>query len=391
MSRKILFVDDEPQVLKALVRTFMDTDYDICTAENGKQALEMLEKDTVDLIISDMRMPNMDGYKFLSEVKEKYPNVIRIILSGYSDEEIIFKALLKNIAKFYAFKPWENDKLIKLVDQIFETEDLLRNSNLLNLINNMDELPALKSNYQNILSGIDNNDEISEISSLIEKDQSIAIKLLHIVNSAYYGVKTGSVKQAVTYLGLSNVRSVVLSASIIDSFNSFSIPDNLLQGLWDHAFITNKVLYFLYESFLNKKLPEASMSAGLLHNIGVVLLMSCFKGKYLLCLKNAEENRISIKEAENQFFSVDHDQTGGYLLKWWDIPFPIVEAALYHHDPLNENIINKELLYAIHIAERYASILLNHYHEGKFYDEVFNLLDINKQNFEEMIYKMEVR
>lgn len=387
MKKKLLFVDDEPQVLKALVRTFMETDYEICTAESGVCALKILGQEDVDLIITDMRMPNMDGYQLLCEVKEKHPNVLRIILSGYSDEGLIFKALLRNVAKLYAFKPWENDKLIKSVDQIFETEELLKNKNLLTLINNIDELPALKSNYQRILSSIDNNEEIDDISNLIEKDQSIATKLLHVVNSACYGVKTGSVKHAVTYLGLSNLRNLILSTSVVETLGTFSIPEHLLKGIWDHAFITNRVLNFLYHTFLKKKLPETSMSAGLLHNIGIVLLLSCYKEEYVKCMKKAQEDNTDVEKLENQFFGISHYQTGGYLLKWWDLPFPIVESALYHNAPLNDSIVNKELLYGLHIAERYASKLLNKPPEGKFLEETFSLLGIDPQEFEERLHQ----
>ena len=87
--KKVLLVDDEVQILKALIRVFIDCEYDVFTAENGKDALEILERQEVDLIISDMRMPDIDGYELLSRVKELYPNIIRIILSGFSDERII--------------------------------------------------------------------------------------------------------------------------------------------------------------------------------------------------------------------------------------------------------------------------------------------------------------
>ncbi len=106
--KKIPIVDDEVQILKALSRVFFDTDYAIFTAESGQAALSLLEQHEIDLVISDMRMPLMDGYELLSKVKETYPDIIRIILSGYADESTVFKAILHNIAKFYLLKPWHN-------------------------------------------------------------------------------------------------------------------------------------------------------------------------------------------------------------------------------------------------------------------------------------------
>ena len=153
--KTILLVDDEMQILKALSRTFFDTDYEIITASGGEEALQILEKTKVDLIISDMRMPLMDGYEFLKIAKERQPDAIRIILSGYSDEMTIFKAIFHNIAKIYFLKPWNNEELLKRIVQLFETEEQLKSKNILQLINNI-ELPTIQSSYEKILFMIEN-------------------------------------------------------------------------------------------------------------------------------------------------------------------------------------------------------------------------------------------
>ena len=123
--KRILFVDDEPLILKSITRVFIETDYDLLTARGGKEALNLLENNEVNLVISDMRMPCMDGYELLSKVKMLYPNIIRIILSGYSDEKIVLNALEKNIAKIYIFKPWDNDRLLEIINELFHTKNAL--------------------------------------------------------------------------------------------------------------------------------------------------------------------------------------------------------------------------------------------------------------------------
>ena len=95
MLKTILFVDDESQILRAITRIFMDTEYEIITVESGKEALDILENQKVDVIVSDMKMPNMTGYELLSQVKKRFPSMVRIILSGFSDERIVFDALQK--------------------------------------------------------------------------------------------------------------------------------------------------------------------------------------------------------------------------------------------------------------------------------------------------------
>lgn len=384
-GKKILFVDDEIQILKSLNRLFMDTEYEIFTAGSGEEALEILANETIDLVITDMRMPVMDGFQLLQKIKELYPNVLKIILSGYSEKNTILDALQKNLAKLYILKPWDNDKLILLVDQIFETENILRDVNLIHLINNTDELPTIEKSYLNIMNLIDSNADLSIIASAIEKDQAIATKILHIINSAFYEVKTGSVKQAIALLGLSTTRNIVLATSIVDSFATHKLYGSRIEKLWNHAFICSKILNIIYEKLLNKKLSELESSAGLLHNIGTVLFLKIFPEKYIEIFCRTEKEKSNLLQIELESLNVTHQQAGGYLLKWWEFPYPIVEAALYHHTPFASGIINRELIYAVNIAQHYASIILNLQVLDTFNPQVFEALEINQNQLEEAI------
>jgi len=82
MTKSILFVDDEKQILRALKRLFIRSDYETYYAESGEMALQILEDHAIDLLITDIRMPIMDGYELLRKVKEKYPLTLRVALSG---------------------------------------------------------------------------------------------------------------------------------------------------------------------------------------------------------------------------------------------------------------------------------------------------------------------
>ena len=387
----ILFVDDEIQILKSIKRLFMDTEYNILTAESGACALSMLEHETVDLVITDMRMPVMDGYQLLCNIKALYPDILRVILSGYSDEDIILKALQCNIAKLYIFKPWNNEELLKLIGQLFETERFFKRSDLLSIIKNIDELPTIKSSYIRILDMIDRDTDESDmahIASFIETDQSISTEVLHVVNSAFYGIKTGSIKQAITYLGFKNLRNIILSTSIIDSLESADPVSGHFESLWEHAFVTNKILFMLYDRCLCKKLPETSNSAGLLHNIGVVFLLKHFSSSYFSQIQRSIDCNLNLLDVEKDIFNVTHTETGGYLLKWWELPLPIVEAALYHHNPFDERIIHKELVMAVHIAQKYAYDHVKIPCVTEFYDDTFDKLGIDKNKFEEYISEL---
>ncbi len=387
MRKRILFVDDEVKVLKSFETLFADTDYEIIAAENGMQALDIIENQEIDLIISDMRMPNMTGYELLSEVKKKSPNIVRVLLSVPAEERVIFDSLQKNIAKLYFLKPWEDSNIINAIDNVFKMEDLINNNNnnVLRLIKSADELPTIQASYQRITDEIEKNAEIYKIVEAIEADNSIATKLLHIINSSHYGVKTGSIKRAVAYLGLDNVKNIVITSAFVDSLGFESKDKKILKAIWKKSFISNRIVSYIYSEFLNKRVPEIEMNAGLLSNIGMAFMIHNFHDRYKEIFEEIKTQDISIIELENKCFGTNHQEVGGYLLRWWDIPLPIVEASLYHHDPFNESIINKQIVFVTHIAEKYAWEALG---ESKFIqlkENVFYELKINKENFEKRL------
>lgn len=386
MRKRILFVDDEVEILKSFEMLFEDSDYEIVSAENGMEALEIIESEEIDLIISDMRMPDMTGYELLSEVKKRFPQIVRIILSRAAEERIIFDSLQKNIAKLYILKPWEDANIISVVDNVFKIEDLLKNnSNVLKLIKGADELPTIRASYQRITDEIESNAEIYKIVEVIEADNSIATKLLHIINSSHYGVKTGSIKRAVAYLGLDNVKNIVITSAFVDSLGFESKDKEILKVIWKQAFISNRIVSYIYSEFFNKRIPEVEMNAGLLSNIGMAFMIHNFHDRYKEIFDEIKTQDINIIEFENKCFGTNHQEIGGYLLRWWDIPLPIVEAALYHHDPFNENIINKQIVFVTHIAEKYAWKALGESNFMQLNERVFCELEINKEYFEKRL------
>lgn len=387
-DKKILFVDDEVQILKSLNRLFMDTDYELFTADSGKVALAILANEKIDLVITDMRMPVMDGFELLQKIQEAHPTVLRIILSGYSEKKTILSALQKNLAKLYIMKPWDNNLLLEVVNQIFETENILCDENLIHLIHNTDDLPTLKTSYNQILNLLDNNAELGKIAKIIEKDPAIATKLLHIINSAFYDIKTGNIKQAIALLGFSTTRNIVLATSVVDSFAMKDMYGVQLGIIWNHSFICSQILNIIYKKLLNKKLSEIESSAGLLHNIGMALFFKNFPEKYIEIFRSIKKSKFDLLELERDFVNVTHQQAGAYLLKWWEIPYPIVEAALYHHTPFATGIINHELIYAVNIAQHYANTFVGNQLSDELDLNVFDALGIRKSQLEEELVGM---
>jgi response regulator RpfG family c-di-GMP phosphodiesterase len=125
-ERTLLFVDDEPNILASLRRLFRNPAYRVFTGEGGRAGLAVLEKERVDLVISDMRMPEMTGAEFLAEVAKRWPGTIRILLTGYADLSSTIDAVNKGAIYRYVSKPWEDNDLRITVQQALEQQHLRR-------------------------------------------------------------------------------------------------------------------------------------------------------------------------------------------------------------------------------------------------------------------------
>jgi response regulator RpfG family c-di-GMP phosphodiesterase len=136
----ILFVDDETQMLSALARVFRGKEYAVLTAESGEIGLKILNKHPVDIIVSDMRMPEMDGATFLAATVNLCPDSRRILLTGYSDQESTVRAINEGQIHQYLAKPWSNDELKGLIESEISEQDRIKQA-----IPDLDEHEQLKA------------------------------------------------------------------------------------------------------------------------------------------------------------------------------------------------------------------------------------------------------
>ncbi len=122
----VLCVDDEKIILKALKRLLRKEDYRILTASSGEEGLKVMEENDVHMVISDQRMPEMNGTEFLAALKIKYPDVIRIMLSGYTEVDSITESINKGHIYKFLLKPWNDHNLKLEIKQALEQYDLIQ-------------------------------------------------------------------------------------------------------------------------------------------------------------------------------------------------------------------------------------------------------------------------
>lgn len=164
MGRTLLLVDDEENILRALKRLLRRDGYTILTANSGSQGLELLQSNEVGVIISDQRMPEMCGVEFLSQVKEKYPNNVRLVLSGYTDLNSVTDAINEGAIFKFLTKPWDDDLLRTNVRQAFEQFELADENKRLGL-----ELE--KANEELSRANIDLEKSVKQISRMVDINQ----------------------------------------------------------------------------------------------------------------------------------------------------------------------------------------------------------------------------
>jgi HD-like signal output (HDOD) protein/ActR/RegA family two-component response regulator len=354
MKRQILVVDDEENITRYLYRTLRGKDYDVHIANSGLDALTILEHNSIEMIICDMRMPRMNGYELLSIVKLKYSNIIRIILSGDSDRETIIKAAVDGTARSYLTKPVNNNVLKTHVARLFTTCDLLRQHLLVQTIDSIELMPVVPPFYEELLSLIKQNKSMDVIAAFISNDPEYAAKILRIANSALFNVQIGSITHALVYLGLETVKQLVLGTEIFRSFVHSGTDRKEIELLWEHSKMTNQILHKIYQKIHNSAIPDEYSCSGLLHDTGLLLMVNHFPTKYLEIQSRMKTDGLTIEQAEKTVLGFTHASLGAYLLDFWNLPQSIIENCLYHHNPFNAAVTNIEICSILHIADYFS-------------------------------------
>jgi HD-like signal output (HDOD) protein len=334
---RILFVDDEPNVLQGLQRLLrpLRDQWDMETAGGGSEALERLAQTPFDVIVSDMRMPGMDGAELLNRVMLLYPGMIRIVLSGYSNQENFSRSI--GPMHQYLSKPCTLAQLENCINRAcFLHDHLKKNQTLLALISRLQTLPSMPALYTQVVSELKQDEpSLEKISQLIFQDPSMTAKILQLANSSFFGFysQIADPLRAIKVLGLDMIHSLVLTYQIFSQLDSKLPATFNLAKLWNHQLCVaqaSKKLVFLWG--LNKSIREEAFLAGLLHDLGQLILAANYPDEFLRLLALSQDIFPSV-QAEQDALGVTHADLAAGLFALWGLPTSIIEAVLYHHQP----------------------------------------------------------
>jgi len=355
---QILFVDDEPNVLQGLQRMLrpMRQEWEMEFTNSGAKALAKLSERPFDIVVSDMRMPRMDGNQLLTEVMQKHPQVVRIILSGHSDQEVILKSV--GIAHQYLSKPCDPEILKTTVARAIALRDLMANVLLKRLVSQMQSLPCLPSLYVELVDELGKPDpSIKVIGETISKDVAMTAKILQLVNSPFFGIckRVSSPAEATSLLGLDIVRSLVLSIHVFSQFNQASVPGMPLEKLWSHSLQVGQYAKQIARAEnQDRRIADDAFMAGVLHDTGKLILASNFSDWYNQAISLSKEKQESLAVLETELFGTSHGEVGAYLLGLWGFSHPLIEAVAFHHHPSRSPDGGFSLLTAVHVANAFA-------------------------------------
>lgn len=357
---RVVFVDDELSILDGLrnVLRRQRAVWDMAFAVGGEKALEELEREPADVIVSDMRMPGMDGPALLQNVRDRYPGTARLVLSGHADAEAVMRAL--PVAHQYLSKPCDAERLVAAIGRTHNLQALLQNDAVRRLVGGLGKLPSVPRTYLAITRAAARPDTpLDDITAIVEQDMALVAKILQIVNSAYFGRPQSltSIRQAVQYLGIECIKGLSVAGQVFGTLKVAPFEGFSLEGLQEHALLTARVA---------SKLPHGLgrtddvFTAAVVHDIGRLVLAHGCRDQFAEVMRVARSEHRPVAEVEQEAFGASHAEVGAYLLGIWGLPFRIVETAAYHHRPGLVTDGDRSLLAAVHVADALVSAAAAH-------------------------------
>ncbi|MBE0534112.1 MAG: HDOD domain-containing protein [Phycisphaerae bacterium] len=333
---KILFVDDDINVLNGLRRMLhkMREQWEMEFVTGALDALKVLKQSAYDIVVSDLRMPDMNGVELLEKVRQRYPDTIRFMLSGYSDQPLQGQAA-RCVHQFIS-KPCDAELLQSLIHRAFQLNDRLRSKEAAKVLSNISSLPVMSDTYKEVIDVLSSPDcSPRKVGKMIARDIGMSAKILQLVNSAFYGSgsKIADPVHAVVYLGLKTVEALVLTSGIFSKLPEKRMQEFSVDALQEHCCRVGSLAKTICKSrqMTQEDMDMASM-AGILHDTGKIVFISRFPKELTEAIRLSRHRQVPLYEVERELLDVTHAELGGGLLDLWGLPNTIIEAATYHHE-----------------------------------------------------------
>ncbi|MCW2475656.1 MULTISPECIES: response regulator [unclassified Symbiopectobacterium] len=330
---QVMFVDDESRVLSGIERALMmqNIEWECRFANSGQQALSMLEEQPADVVISDMRMPFMDGAELLSQIRTHWPGTIRVILSGYSDPDATERML--DVAHRFVSKPCDSNMLIGMVKNTLLLRDMLQDPAVVNIIGHASHLPTASNVFVEIDHLLAHSDrDTRHITRLLSSDPALSAKILQLANSTYFsrGSHITNIANAIGHLGLDHVKILILASQVFSDAKT----DPHIAQLQQSALLASTLAAQISGH------QSTAQVAALLANIAQLI---------------PEIRQHHGLTATTRSNTTVNAAVSAYLLSLWGLPLDIVEAVAYHEQPSLITDTEFCVVGAVHVAVALAN------------------------------------
>ncbi|HLO74978.1 MAG TPA: response regulator [Magnetospirillum sp.] len=349
---RVLFVDDDLNILAGLKRLMRGcAEFEAHFSLGGEEALALMADEHMDVVVSDMRMPHMDGAEFLSKVRARHPGTIRVILSGYADAESVLRTV--GPAHLYLAKPCDPGALMQSIARPVALRRLLASEGLRTALARLTDLPSPPELFFQLEAELQSpNVSAASVAAIIGHDVAMTAELLKVTNSAYFSIsgRASTPLQAVRTLGLDIISALVLRIGIFRQFEANSANAGLMSAL---------NAYSLHIAALSERIADEeggkgtvgkmAYCAGMLCSVGALALLDTFPESYprLYASPGADG---PVFTAETSAYGANHALVGAYLLGLWNFADPMVEAVAHACRPSACPGSENPVLTALHAA-----------------------------------------
>lgn len=329
MNPRLLFVDDEPQILDSLRNLLRKhrRRWDMTFALGGEEALLWIAREPFDMVISDMRMPRVDGARVLAAAKDHLPSATRIILSGFSGLDAALRAV--PVAQQFLSKPCDGETLLAVIERALKPRSSPRWARVLEIVGGLHRLPSPPATFRDLELVVANLMSITkDVSAVLATDPAMCAKTLQLANSAFFGLphRVVRIDSAVACLGINTMRALVVTPGAFDGASSSKAAR--VEELQRHALRTAQIA----RALAGEDDGFDAISAAMLSDIGLNVLEE-------RCGEELEEVRRLMEiegldrcAAEERVLGVHHAEVGAALLDIWGLPPDLVNAVALHHE-----------------------------------------------------------
>ncbi len=357
MTSTVLFVDDDENVLRGLRRMLhpMRGSWEMEFVDSAEKALAAMAEKPFDVIVSDLRMPGVDGAELLTIVSKTYPASVRVILSGYAEEEAILRTA--GPAHRYLSKPCGFECMVEAVTSAVALRRFLDDEGLRQLVSSLHSLPSPPDVFLALLEELrSKNASSNSVAQILSRDVAMTAETLKLTNSAFFGLPTRitDLKDAVRLLGLDTIKALTLMAGIYSRYSGDTATAAIIRRLGNRSLGVGMVARTIAElERLDQASIQEAMCAGVLAHVGVLVLVANFPLRFRRAVNQVENGVQPIFAAEREMFGASHTELSAYLLGLWGFVDSVVEAVAYHHEPSRYKGQSK-LVGIVHCAQALA-------------------------------------